>query len=542
VPRSKEKTTTLDELYGYLKRFALCDSLFVVGAVNATMRYGFNELETGETPEGTVRWIDDHGTEPINRIDLTIQLTRLARFLLLSRANDHKAVILDTGTPEIQQAIYLTASLHDKDVEGEVKDLRDLARIFGRISQWQFPLQGNRLHIIGRGNLLFIEVPQKIKPKYDFEEKTNEYFGMDVFQYIATGLALWITSTGILKHNMTVEVEALEGVVTKESVGRFVELSTGTPEDYRRLVRGDNWKIPNKRRDIYGLDPFVQMPAIKIKHTMKLEAGSYVVPQPHYLLQKATMGLFYLLADKERAVAEALGQGGRNDFRESFGDVYRAYVGKHLSLAQTPTVFVDLDNDLSVGGKKPDFALIEDDTCILFEVKTALLTVDSRTIFDEAAARAEIQRGAFKKALEQLCDFEEAVKNKHVEDIRFKHVRHVVKVMVGFEDIYFANAFLLPMLREIHGDTVSNLQIATITDIETAGTLLAYGDAVGALMLEKIASPELAEWSLGAFLNHKKKNKSAENPLLRKGYEDFIQKVTGKDYDFIVGRTNNTAL
>ena len=114
-------STTLEELYDYLKRFALSDSLFIAGVVNATMRYGFHNLETGDTPTGTLRWINDIATDDIKRFDLSLQLTRMSRFLILSKANDHKSLVLDTGTPQMQQAIYLTASLHDKDVEGEIE-------------------------------------------------------------------------------------------------------------------------------------------------------------------------------------------------------------------------------------------------------------------------------------------------------------------------------------------------------------------------------------------------------------------------------------
>jgi hypothetical protein len=133
------------------------------------------------------------------------------------------------------------------------------------------------------------------------------------------------------------------------------------------------------------------MPAIQVRYSTRLPKDTYVVPQPLFLLQRASTGLFYLLADKERDLGAALGQHGRNDFRQSFGDIYRAYVGKHLNLAKDPMRFVDLDAEITTAGEKPDFALIEGDTCVLFEVKTALLTLNARTIFDLDKTRAEVQ-------------------------------------------------------------------------------------------------------------------------------------------------------
>jgi hypothetical protein len=114
-------------------------------------------------------------------------------------------------------------------------------------------------------------------------------------------------------------------------------------------------------------------------------------------------------------------------------------------------------------------------------------------------------------------------------------VKKVVEVMVGFEDVYLANAYLLPLLREVHGEKIDDLQIATISDIDTVGTLLAYGDPVGVHLIEKVTSRELAEWSLGVFLEQKRKDKSGRNPVLQKGYVDFMRKITGKDFESIAG-------
>ena len=487
MPGSEEQVTTLVEVYDYLKRFSLSDSLFIIGAVTATMRYGTKLLETADTPAPMVRWINDVAQNEIDRFALNVKMTRLARFLLLSRSNDYKNAVLDTGTQELHNAINVVSALHDKDVEGEPQNMHDMTRIFGRIGQVQFPLQADRTHLIGRGYLLFELIPKELKPPYDFDQKMKEYFGMSVFEYISTGLALWITCNGILKHNMMVEVDEMKGVVTKASVAKFVELSTGTAEDYRRMLRGDDWKTSNKKLDVYGLDPFVQIPAIKIEHSLRLEVGSYVVPQPHYLVQKATTGIFYLLADKEKAAAGA--HAGRNYFRDSFGDVYRAYVGRHLALAQSPLVFIDFDKEIATPGMKPDFGIVADDLCILFEVKTALLTVTPRTIFDENLAREEVQRGGFKKAVDQLNSFEDEILAKKVDHPALQKIDKIIKVMVGFDDIYLANGFLLPILRESYGDKASNLQIATISDIETIGRILACKEDFATLMRKRNGKP-----------------------------------------------------
>ena len=523
--------TSLEQLYDYLKRFSLSDSLLVVSIANNAFKYGYVALNTEANPN-TLAWIMDNCKEPRHRAELTMQLSRLARFLLLSRANDYKTPILDTGTPQMQDAIFLVSNLHDKDVEGEIKSMTDMTRVMGRIGQWQFPLQIDRRDVMGRGYLLFLQLPKALKLSYSFDEKMKEYFGLDAFQFIASGLASWLMSTGVLKYKLTIEIDALKGFVTTEKLDKFVELSSGTPEDYRRYVRGDDWKTPNKLLDIYSLDPLYKMPAVRVEKSGKLETGQYVVPQPLYLLVRASLGIFHLLGDKEREIALAQEKEGKNEFRETFGAVYRQYVGQQLEQAHTPVVFIDLDKEIGTDIRKPDFALLKNDTCILFEVKTAFLTLNPRMLFDTNVARIELSNntGNFKKALDQLNIFGQAVIDGKLSDFRFKDIKKIVKVIVGFEDMYLANAFLLPLAKEIYGEQANQLQIATLTDIEIIGSRLALrGDVVEAIW-EKVETPDVNEHSLGMFVAQKTPAPKDSNPLLRKAFEEFMTKISGKDY------------
>ena len=531
----KHKITTLDELYDYLKRFSLSDSLFVISMVNGAMKYGFKAL-TEDAHKNTVAWIEDTWKDPRQKVELTMHMTRLARFLLLSRANDYKQMVLDTGTREMQNALFLVSTLHEKEIEGEVKSITDKTRIMGRIGQWQFPLQADRSAVIGRGYLLFMEIPSKLHLRYDFDQKMREYFGLTVFQFITSGLAAWMMSTGVLKYKLTIEIDAIKDIVNTDTLDKFVELSSGTPEKYRRLVRGEEWKTVDKLLDIYALDPFLKMPAIRVGKSGKLETGQYVVPQPLYLLLRASLGIFYLLGDKERELAEAEGKAGRNDFREEFGKVYRAYVGRQLGQAQAPVDFVDIDEEIKEDVRKPDFALIKDDICVLFEVKTAFLTINPRMLFDTEVARKEIETptGNFKKAVDQLNLFETAIRSGKIADKRFSQVSKIVKIIVGFEDLYLANPFLLPVARELYGDQANNLQIGTLSDIEILGSRLAHGGAVLEAICEKVSNrdPEqdCSEWSLGMFVADRTKEATGENPLLKEAFEEYMSLVAGADY------------
>lgn len=528
----KHKITSLEELYGYLKRFSLSDSLFVISTVNNAFKYGINAL-SDDANKNIVDWIQDHCKTDIDKFALMAHMTRMARFLLLSRANDYKTPILDTGTQEMSYAIHLVATLYEVEVEETPKNLEDLTINFGRLGQWQFPLQTRRDAVIGRGYLLFEEIPKALGIRYNFDEKMKEYFDLDVIQFIASGLAAWAMSTGILKYKLTIEVPELAQIVSTATLDKFVELSSGTPEDYRKNIRGEDWKSSDKLLDIYFLDPLLKMPAIRVERSVKLEPGQYVVPQPLYLLMRASLGIFHLLADEERKIAANQGKSGKNDFKEAFGEVYREYVGRQLAQAAQPVNFVDLDKEIQTDIRKPDFALIKDDVCILFEVKTSFLTLEPRMLFDKALAKEEISqtKGNFKKATDQLNTFEECIKSGGINDKRFKEVTKVVKIIVGFEDLFLANAFLLPIAKEIYREQIDQFQIATLSDIETLGAKLANGGDVLRVIWEKTSSLELRQWSLSAFLFQSTKETSAENPLLKKAFRDFFLKVTGRDYN-----------
>ncbi len=520
---------TLEDLYCFLKKFSLSDSLYVIAMINNIFKYGFNKLHLDKAPRPLVEWTQNQIKSSNSAAALMIQITRLSRFLLLSGANDYRKVSLDIDKDYFYKALELVSLLFDEDIEGKIETKYDVARIFGRMGQWQFPLQSNRGTIIGRANLLFVEIPSQVTVDYCFDDKMKEYFDINIAEFILSGVALWIMSNGVLKYNLNVEVESLKDIVNKNNINKFIKLSSGTVEDYKKMVRGDNWKQTNKLLDVYGLDPFLSIPIIKINKSKVLDNDSYIVPQPFYLLTRSSVGIFYLLADRERETSESLNKLGKNNFRESFGHIYKEYVGRHLNQKNSQIVFIDLDVELPINNKKPDFAIIKDDNCLLFEVKTALLNVNNRTIFDPVKSRDEMINGNIKKAFSQLQSFESLIKNNLINDVRFKNIKNVVKVIVGFEDVYLANAFLLPIASEIFGLDSKNLQFGSISDIESIGSLSSSDTDPVSLLHEKVNNQETAEWSIDGFIKNKY-DSSLKNQLLEDSFSSFMMRAMGDDY------------
>lgn len=523
--------SNLVEVYNYLKRFSLSDSLFIIGSINAAFRYGFKTLSTQSIPPGTLRWIEERFPNRMDRLMLMLNATRIARFLLLSRANEYKDPVLDTGSKELVNALNLVTNLYDDRVEPPIKSKSDLDRVMSRMSQWQFPLQEFKADLSARAHLLFRKIPKEIGSSYDIEAGMQRAVGLSPYEFMAIGHALGGMCSGVLKHNMTIEVDSLKEIVTKEKVQKFIEISSGTPEDYKRLVRGDNWKESDPLRDIYGLDPLVRIPLIKTTHGKYIEKGCWVVPQVNYLWQRMSSGIFHILADYEHTQGRVAGNTGQNLFRDAFGDVYKHYVGLQLNQGSQTETLIDLDT-LVHQNSKPDFALVSGNRIMLIEVKVGFLTAISKYLGSEEQIRREISKedGQFAKAVRQLNRFAEELRTGAVTDPRLAGKTEILKVIVGYEDFYLANSYLLPIAEEEFGEmAMENLQIMTLMDLDLCGTALANEGRVIDPLFEKVADKNLKLWSVAMFLKDKNKVVRNKNPLLSAAFKEFFAEFSGKD-------------
>lgn len=515
------KSYKLDELYDFLKQFHLTESLYHLGAINSALKYGYKSVEAKNISPGIINWLN--GMTEIQRMQVSFDATRLSRFLTLSRANDYKSKVLYLGSKMLERALEMVGNLYDHDVESGVKSQLDSSKLLGRISSWQMPLQVNRMSIIGRGFLLFVLLAEKYREVYDIDANMKEVFGMTSYSFMATGFALWLMTNGILDYELLVEIEPLKQIVTLKSQKQFLTLSSGTAKDYRTLMRGADWCNVKKLNEIYGLDAFTRMPAIYCERGIKLRHGTYIVPQPKYLLDRASSGMFYLLADFERERAMKSGKHGENPFRKTFGEIYRDYVALQLDSSSSTHTFIDLDKELFVySGKKPDFALIKDNICVLFEVKTSLLKIEARTYFEEDTLRSEVQAGSFKKAIRQLREFREAIFNKQLPDSRFEKVSRIISIMIGYEEVYVLNSSLLPLIEEYFPELSIDLQLGCIQDIETMGTIISEGNNLSKLLVEKIDGPDRYS-SIDAYTIN---NLAVDaNPIIKKAFNDFIESM-----------------
>jgi len=522
------KDTSTSGLYTYLKKFHLSDSLILIGAINAALKYGTKDLWKEGVEREVILWLEKNCKTYQNFLTIYIDTGRLARYLLISGANDYRDKRLKLNDDTFNIALNMTGAVYDTKIEQQLMAESGSRGLLARISQRQFPLQGDQRALIGRGYLLFIELAERYKDNYDLQDKMMAYHGIGAFEFMATGMMIWIKTNGYECYRLDMQISNLKETVSDQNQEKFLQLSSGSAEEYRKLIRGENWKVPNAMKDTYGHEGFLRMPAVVIQNSSLHRSGAYAIPQAWYLLQRTSSGIFYLLADKEKEYSEQTGQAGRNPFRREFGLIYRDYVKYQLDQPERTFDLIDLDEDFNnhLGISIPDFALVDAETCLLFEVKTTLLTVNSRSYFDPALLREEIQAGSLKKAVQQLDKFATAILQGKFNDRRFSTIKRVVKIIIGYEDVFVLNTLLLPMLETEYGAMADNLQMGSVSDIEVIGTIISKGENISRLICEKVDDKEKR---YNAFIASWEKHYGRENPVLKKSFDRFLTRLAGQE-------------
>ncbi|MFZ4797537.1 MAG: hypothetical protein ACOYMA_08575 [Bacteroidia bacterium] len=503
-PQNRPKENKLEELYSIINNYHLSDTIYLLGQINSRFKFGHNELVKDQVSE-IDSWILNYYSGRF--LQLHFDSNRLIRYLLLSKSNDFKSKKVNLNEVDILHLFDVVGNLYEKEIE------QDVYQSFARIAQKQFPLQVDKSETIGRTYLLFMDIAQSYSDPYDINTNFINYFGLTPIQFILSGYALWLKSEGNVYKEMEIDLGDISDRINTKTVNQFINLSLGDHISYKKHIRGSNWTKMRKLQDYHGFEALVKMPFFKIEKSSNIIDWeiTYLVPEPHYILERMATGIFYLLADKEKEIAESENKPNHNAFRNFFGDkVYKDFVKRHLSQKVEGLEFIDFDEDIEHSGKKPDFAIISEKICVLFEVKTGLLTLNSRTFFEPSEIHEEVKSKNIGKAVKQLSDFEKAILQKEIKKDCFKHIETVIKVIIGYEDIYSINSVILE-----HVDTINykNFQFGTISDVEAIGLVLQNKLDITKILLDKI-STEKYSWQIRTvILEYIDKEKTRNNIL-----------------------------
>lgn len=513
----------LEVLYSKLKRIHLSEGLAAIGAINACMKYDTGTLFTLSIPIDVIELLKKRGRTEKDRLALAINFSKFARYLLLSNANDHKGEPINFRSKDFFEIYNMIVNIDGfTDQKHPDEFLKNFLSIFSRIAQSQFPIQGSIKTLIGRGFYINYMLLCSGKYRYDFPKKFEEYFGITIFEFLSTGFVIWSFTNGTIHPSFAEDIPKCIKGINKYTVQKFLELSSGNPLEYKKHVRGESAYNMDLLRDVFALEPLYFMPAIPIVRSLKLNDGTFVIPQCRFLLDRTTMGIFHLLSNEERKLAAPSGRG--NKFRDEFGSVYRTYVKDLLSQTKIGSL-VDLDILLpKTKTTIPDFALIDGESCLLIEVKLTLLKIDARTYFDSKDIKSQATSGNIKKAVEQLSEFSTQIYSGNLAKNAFVGVKKIVKLVIGFDDIFTSNAELLPIIDENYIDTFSSsLQFGTISDIEAIAGGLAHGEPILNLLLEKAEDKQKRLHSIKNELQIA--NIPCHSPLLNDAFDALINMI-----------------
>ncbi|QQT27637.1 hypothetical protein [Sphingobacterium spiritivorum] len=473
------KPKTLEELYSYLSPYRLFDVLNIVAQINAVFKFGtsLEELQYEGIDFELFQWIKYMNTQ--QRINLYFSSTRLARFILLSGAHNESTSRVSFKSQIFRNMLDYSIDLYDKDVEIFDKDFIT-PHILGKVSHWQFPLQESLPKLLGRANLLFLEIPREVSTEYEFDIRFQSYFGMSIKSYLGIGTLIWHKSCGYVDRFMEID-EALS-FMSQDSYAIFLDLVSMKHQEYPTYFRSQKGTIASKGLEIYGVDPLKHRPLIID------DGNTYLIPQMKYFFDKVTNGVFHLLAEKERSSKR-----NENPFRITFGNIFKTYVGKFL-MSTDFVQCLDLDYiDLDYNKKIPDYALISGDVCLLIEVKLSLTNAHTRSRFDKENVLNTIKKGSMNKALQQLDEFGGfIVENNLTLNHPFYKVKHVVSLIVCYEDLFVSNLAFLKLIESETGFDM-NLQVCNISELESLGDLLSNGLDIVDILYKKAVSDKKYE-------------------------------------------------
>lgn len=509
--------TEITDLYAFLRRFKLTDSLRTIAQVNAVLKWK-DKRKLPDIPESIYQWLD-RVSRSTDDLSLNIFLARMARFLILAGGNDDRDKVLTPGSRDFDTAY--NSVLNVKELDATFTTEYEVSRYFGRLFNWQMPLQANEKSFLGRAQILFVEL-ESYHSGYSINEQMVKYFNLSPLEFIASGFAIWAWSNGSFDNKPIIDDKDRSKLLTDEMLRKFLQLSSGTAKDYRTILRGEKYNDVVKIVDLYNLEPFTIMPALVPKDHQPNNNSPYIVPHLKYLFIRATTGVFYLLADKEQEIGLQNGNIKENPFREAFGHIFREYVSKMFSVNIGKSVIVDLDNDFEYPkkNKRPDFAIIENNICVLVEVKLSLLTLNARIYFEEEKLREEVRKGAFAAAGKQIKQFKDMILEGKIEDKRFENIKYVIPLILGFEDITILNSVLLPKLLEADSETFADFQLGTITDAEAIGSFLARGGSLTQALEQKLLDGRRSDAISPYLLNTS--SGIDTHPLHASAFETFI--------------------
>ncbi len=509
------KDSTIEDLKSFLKQFQLSEALATIGSECIHLWQKKTPIE--DVARKHIYHFQGIAFEKKDKVTIALwQLAYIAKLLILV-SNDFRPKNFDKDS--LLKAAAMFNNLLDRILLTDSESEPFAAdSFFIRTGYQQFTFQAEKRHLVPRALYLFKEINEELgTDKFDIPKTFVDMYGLTIedFIYIGFAISAYLRKTAFFNPDeiINAKVPKLANYLTKEKVGRFLNIVTINYADFRKLTEID-------QSNVHGLEHFEFNPLVKhpIIRTTKVD---FVVPVPVLLLDRVTSGIYYDMLD------EFSSRSLLNEFTSFLGGLFEKYVGKLL------TEFYDElhllpERHYGKCSRTVDWIILEDNSAVLIECKSSRLTKRAKTFAEQDKLQEDLRKGVargVKQLFRNKCDIENKIFG--LEDLF--DIKDLYFLIIVLDPLYFANSIQRKLIdEELKKDKISNFeyQIMSVSELEYFTTLLSR-EKLYKILNNKIQDLDKREWDFEQFTNdYKGEQVKLENKLLSKKFHEFFDMQT----------------
>jgi hypothetical protein len=355
---------------------------------------------------------------PLPNVVQPFSLAGVARTALIG-ANDFRTTpVTDADLVEMCD-LYLNVA---EPALGEEPGAERMRRTLNRLAYEQFGHQVSAMENIGRTLALF-EDHAKATPHAPTASDWADRLGVPLPQFVQIGFAMHtaaIANRGRVQRTLMLadNVRPIFQPLAADAALALVDGWFAAPPDE---LRADGLRDERRRLEKWSPNPLVPRPMVST-------AGGYVMPVPHFVLDRITATGLYFIG------VELFGSA----FPDSLGRMFESYVGAQLGLLRHATVLPEIVYGRS-NERTVDFFLITPECIVLVEVKAAR---PIRATREGDASSDDDTNKKVGRAFEQIERTTQLIRSAHPALGEIPQDRPLRGLVVTLEPFHLVNTFV----------------------------------------------------------------------------------------------------
>jgi len=503
----RNEKSTIEQVRQHLRKQPTYALLRALGRTASTIERGTRDVST------------------VNGVPVTMHAVATLALLAIEASNDYRAAARRIDDEYLAKLFDLFFHLPDPISASD--GAGTAAEFMLRAGDHQFIYQGELRHQLPRMWLILKELwpgvtqatEQVPTPLVDFEKLT----GLTIEEAFLIGLAfMGAGKAGVVEpfvaYSRGTAPASLQTAFTAAKRRAFLAWTSGDYATVRQLAAG--FKPPSEAHLRYRFNPLRQFPLVQpVVQIDGVSPDGVLLPVWRLLYERVTLGVFHDLADHYNR------GGGDNPFRNAFGHVFQAYVGRILREAMTAS---DVVEEWKYGPEEvdtPDWIVVEGQRAAVIEVKHPALFLTTKQWGNVESLRADLLK-SIGKAVRQLTKFQDAIARGVAGLDRVKGL-DLELVIVTFDRLHYANSVVRDELenvtKELKLSSVPHVHIISVEDFEYLAGMCAGGSLVDELA-EKRRDAGNDRMDFGDWLGHRR-GPGVTNAFLSRKYSEFFTQL-----------------